>query len=78
MKDLSHGKGGKVKTSKPPPFVEIVDSIKTLIEQGDDIPPTLLAKLIKFKMLMIKQKDIERREDERKVNCHIKYFNLGQ
>lgn len=67
MKDLAHGKAGKVKTSKPPPFVEIVDSIKSLVEQGEDIPPVLLAKLIKFKMLMIKQKDLDRREEEKKV-----------
>lgn len=67
MKDLAHGKGGKGKNAKPPPFVEIVDSIKSLVEQGEEIPPAMLAKLIKFKMLMIKQKDFDRREEQRKV-----------
>ena len=64
-----------MKTAKPPPFIEIVDSIKSLVEQGEDIPPNLLAKLLKFKMLMIKQKDLERREDEKKV-CNAIYLLL--
>ena len=67
MKDLAHGKAGKVKVSKPPQFVEIVDSIKMLMDQGDAVAPATLAKLLKFKLLMIKQKDHEKREEERKV-----------
>ena len=92
MKDLAHGKAGKVKVSKPPQFVEIVDSIKMLMDQGDAIAPATLAKLLKFKLLMIKQKDHEKREEERKVdigtffvsifNCHPIYiipvsFHIG-
>ena len=53
--------------AKPPPFFEVIDSIKVLIEQGEDVPANLLAKLLKFKLLMIKQKDFERREEEKKV-----------
>ena len=67
MKDLAHGKPGKGKASKPPPFVEIVDSIKSVVDQGEDLPPNLLAKLLKFKMLMIKQKELDKREEQRKV-----------
>ena len=64
-----------MKAAKPPPFIEIVDSIKSLVEQGEDIPPNLLAKLLKFKMLMIKQKDLDRREDEKKV-CYVNYLSI--
>ncbi|XP_065057686.1 sperm-associated antigen 17-like isoform X2 [Rhopilema esculentum] len=67
IKDLAHGKVGKVKMSKPPPFFEVIDSIKVLIEQGEDVPASLLAKLLKFKLLMIKQKEFERREEEKKA-----------
>jgi hypothetical protein len=41
--------------------------VKPFIDQGEDIPPILLAKLLKFKLLLLKNKDNERREEEKKV-----------
>ena len=52
---------------KTPQFVEICDHIKNIMDQGETVSPQLLAKLIKFKLLMIKSKDIDRREEEKKV-----------
>lgn len=62
--------GGKSKgasSGKPPPFFEVCEQIKPLVDHGEPIPPLLMAKLLKFKLLHIKQKDLERREEERKV-----------
>ena len=60
--------GGKGKAAvKLPEFVEICEQVKPFIDQGEDIPPILLAKLLKFKLLLLKNKDNERREEEKKV-----------
>ncbi|KAK2570951.1 Sperm-associated antigen 17 [Acropora cervicornis] len=62
--------GGKSKgasSGKPPPFFEVCEQIKPLVDHGEPIPPLLMAKLLKFKLLHIKQKDLERREEERKA-----------
>lgn len=62
--------GGKSKgagSGKPPPFFEVCEQIKPLVDHGEPVPPLLMAKLLKFKLLHIKQKDLERREEERKV-----------
>lgn len=61
------GSKGKPTAGKAPQFVEICDHVKTTMDQGDSISISLLAKLVKFKMLMIKNKDRERREIENKV-----------
>ncbi|XP_028409597.1 sperm-associated antigen 17-like isoform X2 [Dendronephthya gigantea] len=62
-KAISSG-GGKGKTAvKLPEFVEICEQVKPFIDQGEDIPSSLLAKLLKFKLLQLKTKDIERREE---------------
>ena len=41
-----------------------------MVDQGEPIPPSLMAKLLKFKLLHVKQKDLDRREEEKKV-CWI-------
>lgn len=40
------------------------------MDQGEPIPPSLMAKLLKFKLLHVKQKDLERREEEKKVHSY--------
>lgn len=60
--------GGKGKPAvKLPEFVEICEQVKPFIDQGEDIPPSLLAKLLKFKLLLLKTNDIERLEEAKKV-----------
>ena len=61
------GKGKGAASAKPPQFFEVCEQVKPLVDQSEPIPPSLMAKLIKFKLLYIKQKDLNRREEERKV-----------
>ena len=61
---------GNPKAKKPkdvPAFSEICEVAKNHLDQGETIPLPLLAKLLKWKLLGVKQKDIKRREDEQKV-----------
>ena len=76
MKDFGKGTapGGKGKTAtagKPPQFHEVCEQVKPLLDQGEPISPSLMAKLLKFKLLHVKQKDFERREEEKKVLCDL-------
>ena len=61
------GKGKGAAATKPPPFHEICEQVKLQMDQGETISSTMMAKLLKFKLLHVKQKDFERREEERKV-----------
>ncbi|XP_078373230.1 sperm-associated antigen 17-like isoform X2 [Oculina patagonica] len=61
------GKGKGAASAKPPQFYEVCEQVKPLVDQGESIPPSLMAKLLKFKLLHVKQKDLDRREDERKA-----------
>lgn len=64
---LKGGKGKGSQASPKPLYGEICEQVKTLSDQGEAIPITTLAKLVKFKLISIKTKDKERRENERKV-----------
>lgn len=77
------GGGGKGKsTVKLPEFVEVCEQVKPFIDQDEDIPPSLLAKLLKFKLLHLKTKDFERIDEEKKVqqctklimSCKYRFF----
>ena len=61
------GKGKGAASAKPPQFYEVCEQVKPLVDQSEPVPPSVMAKLIKFKLLHIKQKDLDRREEERKV-----------
>lgn len=65
------GKGKGAASAKPPQFHEVCEQVKPLMDQSEPIPPSLMAKLLKFKLLHVKQKDLERREEERKVNLNV-------
>ena len=68
MKACGGGAGKGKPSGKLPDFVEVCEQVKPLIDQEEDIPPPLLAKLLKFKLLHLKVKDRERREEEKKVD----------
>ena len=56
---------GKVK--EVPANAEICEPCRNYLENGEDIPLPLLAKLVKFRLLDVKQKDLKRRESDKKV-----------
>lgn len=61
---------GNAKAKKPkevPLFVEVCEACKEFVDKNEEIPLPLLAKLIKFKLLEVKDKDLKRRERELKV-----------
>lgn len=66
----SQGKGAKGKPSnigRPPQFLEVCEQARSFMDQNEPISDLLLAKIVKFKMLIIKNKDMDRREAEKKV-----------
>ena len=67
----------KVKKGKDiPNNFEICEPVKLYLDNEEEIPLPLLAKLIKFKLLDIKEKDKKRRDLEKKVKqyCYILYM----
>ena len=65
MNDLGNPKSKKVK--EIPANYEVCEPCKNYLDNNEDIPLVLLAKLIKFRLLDVKQKDIQRRDAEKKV-----------
>ena len=73
MKELGNPKGKKPK--EIPAHFEVCEPCKVHLDNGEDIPIPLLARLLKFKLLSIKTNDQKRREAEKKVKvmCSICY-----
>ncbi|XP_076077508.1 sperm-associated antigen 17-like isoform X7 [Mytilus galloprovincialis] len=65
VRELGNPKGKKPK--EVPQHYEVTESIKTILDNNEEIPLPLLAKLLKFKLLWIKSNDLKRREQERKA-----------
>ena len=60
--------------------MEVCDFVKSVIDKGEKLSTSMLARLIKFKLLMVKTKDQERRADEKKVRlyCLLTKFRIGR
>lgn len=63
--ELGNPKGKKAK--EVPQHYEVCEPCKMHLDAGEEIPPPLLAKLVKWKLLDVKQKDLKRRETDKKV-----------
>jgi len=62
---LGNPKNKKGKDS--PPHADICETVRPIIENGDELPLPLLCRLIKFKILWLKQIDSQRIANEKKV-----------
>ncbi|XP_077080311.1 sperm-associated antigen 17 [Siphateles boraxobius] len=63
------------KTKDGPMFFEVTELAKSMMDDGEEITVDLMAKLIKFQLLTIKNNDIARRAAEQKAveeNAHVK------
>ena len=74
VKELGNPKNKKGKDS--PPHVDICETVRPIIENGDELPLPLLCRLIKFKILWLKQNDMQRIAAEKKVNYFFGTFSL--
>ncbi|XP_061176448.1 sperm-associated antigen 17-like isoform X2 [Saccostrea echinata] len=66
VRELGNPKGKKPK--EVPQHFEVCEPCKTHLDNGEEIPLPLLARLIKFKLLSIKANDLRRRETEKKAS----------
>ena len=61
------GKGAGKKPKEMPAHFEVCEVAKQYLDAGEEIPLTLLARVIKFRLLAVKAADKLRRENEQKV-----------
>lgn len=60
-----------------PANYEICEVCKPYLDSGEEIPVSLLAKLIKFHLMAIKMADLQQQELEKKVfECLLLYIHL--
>ncbi|KAM7377443.1 hypothetical protein PAMA_013973 [Pampus argenteus] len=71
---------GNPKTKKPddvPAYYEVTEPAKLLLDAGEEIPCDLMAKILKFQLLQIKDSDQQRREAERAEEENAKAHPLS-
>ena len=73
---MASQKNGKNKgvAGKSLPYSEVCDQVKNVLDQEEPLNSLLLAKLVKFKLLSIKSKDLDRRQEERRVTVSRLFY----
>lgn len=76
VRELGNPKGKKPK--EVPQHFEVCEPCRIHLDNGEEIPLPLLARLIKFKLLAIKANDLKRRETEKKVSYYNYSLNVNK
>ena len=71
VRELGNPKAKKTKDT--PAHSEVCEPCKQYLDNGEEVPLPLLARLLKFKFLAVKSNDLKRKDADKKVS-QIKLF----